>query len=118
MPAERILFLDDSGPRHSLFRAQYPDAVRVWSARDAKLTLAMYPAFDTVWLDHDLGEGRPDGMTVVDYIVHMDPALRPRLVVVHSHNHPAAVGRMIPALKAAGVPVRHQPFAMGRGIPR
>jgi hypothetical protein len=95
-----VLFLDDDARRIESFRRRVPRAVTVETAEECIARLEdgardpARPAWDLVFLDHDLGgeffveSERPDtGMEVVRWVlVH-----RPRVgkFVVHTHNLPA-----------------------------
>lgn len=108
----RILFLDDSEPRHRKFR-QKTIGHRVTFVRthDEALAALAGERFDEVWLDHDLSEaaaagqpasGEKTGYDVACAIAALPPNKRPRLAYVHSLNPPGSE-RIVQALVAAGI---------------
>lgn len=114
----RILVLDDDDVRHEWFhffiaRHDNVDLVQVRTFQGALDALIENPQFDVVYLDHDLNDyhyrsySAPEvkkedkaryeltGFDVAKYIVDvMDDKKRPKQVVVHSWNPPAAEGMM------------------------
>lgn len=121
----KVLFLDDDLERHKRFKTRIVDAGHkvqyVFDAAEAINALEQNPAFDEVWLDHDLNDmhyihyhagtiptDEQTGYTVACYIAEALPEdKRPKCVVVHSMN-PSGADRMTAALKSAGIPVRRQ----------
>lgn len=123
-----ILFLDDEGARQDGFETGLQDFfnpdevawfVQARSAHEAIRALAGCSEevrFDVAFLDHDLGTGCATGQEVADFIVReMSPSFRPRCVVVHSWNEPAAA-KMVEQLKAAGVRVYRKPYSSGLAV--
>ncbi len=109
-----ILFLDDDLYRCKRFLSRTPSASIVTTARDAIFALVEIPAWDIVYLDHDLGGeehvdgSRPDtGMEVVRWIVKHKPTIGK--VIIHSLNYPAAIA-MHDALESAGYQCDRVPF--------
>jgi ActR/RegA family two-component response regulator len=108
----RVLVLDDEEYRHKEFARRFAgqDLVAARTAGEAIRALEG-PPFNLAQLDHDLGtRNNGDGMCVAEAIAAMPRERRPRFVVVHSFNVPAAQ-RMVVTLKRAGVPSHHRPFA-------
>lgn len=119
MAAMRILFLDDDERRHVAFMGLAPRAwpgaqlVRVFSAADAIAMIEGSPRpFTIALLDHDLcredilaAPGAPTvvptGYAVVEHLVGVPVARRPREVIVHSCNTLAATAMEERLLEAA-----------------
>jgi hypothetical protein len=112
-----VLFLDDDGNRHEMFRKEnaHNHVIDfVWTAQDAIAKLQVN-AYDLACLDHDLGgktfvpsDGPEEtGYTVAKAITGMHR--KPKRVVVHSFN-PVGVQNMLSVLRAAGVSVIAAPF--------
>ena len=125
----RILFLDDSSERRSIFRHVHrsdeirhdvcetaAEAIELLTARTSDSAQTPSP-YDIAYLDHDLGDqiyvesGPGTGFEVAQFIAAMDPQERPRQVVVHSHN-PDGARRMVMLLEDHDVPATWVPFAM------
>ncbi len=117
---DRILFLDDMETRHAGFRQMTigDDVDHVYTARAAIEALEKNPAYDYVYLDHDLDEqataGLPPttetGQVVADYIAEkLAHDKRPARVIVHSFNREGA-RRMGLKLKEAGLSVLLIPY--------
>lgn len=115
----RILFLDDSEPRHHSYRSWTIGHVveHVHTVRQALAALAG-ERFDLASLDHDLCEQssigmtptEPTGMEVARAIVAMPRDRRPRAVCVHSLN-PAAAPRMVDELAGHVFRLYRSPFS-------
>jgi CheY-like chemotaxis protein len=116
----RVLILDDDVARHAHFDKILPQSSRthVYTAQQAIVALEKSPAFDVVFLDHDLPKSAEllnvtdpgTGLDVATYIAK-DLALskKPGLVWIHSWN---ADGRrkMARILHAAGIHTTIQRF--------
>jgi NAD+-processing family protein with receiver domain len=118
--ADRILFLDDDENRHRGFRQMtIGDLVdHVYTARQAIEALEKNPAYDYVYLDHDLDEYATMGQTpreetgqvVADYIAEKLPKDKyPDRVVIHSYNRPGARSMGL-KIKEAGISVLLIPY--------
>lgn len=127
----KILFLDDMESRHDAFRKWYAapehDVRHVYTADDAIEVLQneLQP-FDVVMLDHDLAlshykaynEKQPlksdndTGMAVARFIPE---GPKPKLVIIHSWNSPAAK-EMYDLLWSASINVALWPFNPNRKI--
>lgn len=117
---KKILILDDDQGRHDGFTKIFPQdqvthALDYDQFRDA---LPLGP-FDLVCLDHDLGgtadpDGnvvlRKSGMDAAQALVDLPPQLRPKQVLVHSHNTSASP-KMVQVLRDAGIPVARKPYS-------
>lgn len=116
----RVLILDDDESRHSHFDKMLPQSSRthVYTAQQAITTLEDSPAFDVVFLDHDLPKSANllnvtdpgTGLDVATYIAkELDHSKKPGLVWIHSWN---ADGRrkMARILRAAEIPTTVQRF--------
>jgi len=117
---DRILFLDDDENRHRGFRQMtIGDLVdHVYTARQAIEALEKNPAYDYVYLDHDLDEYATMGQTpreetgqvVADYIAEKLPKDKyPDRVVIHSYNRPGARSMGL-KIKEAGISVLLIPY--------
>ncbi len=117
---DRILILDDDPERHAHFEQILPGAIctHTYTAKQAINTLDRSPAFDVVFLDHDLpkseelvGVSNPGtGLDVATHIaLKLNPKKLPGHVWIHSHN---AEGRlkMATILRRAGIPTTVQRF--------
>lgn len=116
---QRVLFLDDSEARHSAFqkRMHDHDVAAAYTTVEAIAMLDARPAFDVVYLDHDLGEiaGDPPyaeltGRIVAEYIANgLPPDKRPQQIVIHSWNIDGGK-RMRDILQNAGLSAILAPF--------
>lgn len=84
----RVLVVDDK--RRVREGADWPQPTEVTYAltsREALAELDALPAFDQVWLDHDLG-GEDTTLPVADRLARMalDNEPRPWLIVLHTQN--------------------------------
>jgi len=118
------LFLDDSDERHEAFSnivrsfgiVKCIHARTAWEAIEQLARAALQgERFELAFLDHDLGDDEKNGtgMDVVDSIVdELEPAERPREVIVHSENVVAAP-RMVVRLqdRAPDILTRRIPFS-------
>jgi CheY-like chemotaxis protein len=120
MPHPRALILDDDPARHSVFARLLPNAVRfhAYTAPQAIEALECQPAFDIVFLEHDLprsqspeGTDNPGtGFDVVAYIATSMPEKKtPGRVWIHTWN---TEGRraMSRVLRNSGIPFTVQRF--------
>ena len=114
----RILVLDDDDIRHEWFKEYFKDheAQHVYTVNGAITALISDPQYDFVFLDHDLNDhkyestaagmyGRTEltGTDVAQFIAEiLEPAKKPKQVVVHSWN-PDGARRMLGLLKDAGI---------------
>lgn len=115
----RVLFLDDSHERHRACKHCLigHDAHYAFSAAEA-ISMLKGERFDLACLDHDLDElaaagmepREKTGMHVAEHIVAMPRERRPRAVLVHSMNVPAA-SRMMATLLREVDGLMGQPFS-------
>jgi CheY-like chemotaxis protein len=124
----KILFLDDDEARHYYFTKIYMDKISnnkeliceykmVWDAKTCIEALEANPAFDLVYLDHDLGNKHyvdinleNTGSEVARHIANkLDKEKRPKAVIVHSWNIIGALN-MEQLIKSVGILVIRQPF--------
>lgn len=115
----RILFLDDSQPRHDAYRSWTIGHVveHVHTVRQA-LAALKGERFDLASLDHDLCEAssigqpatEPTGYDAAMALAEMPAERRPRAVAVHSMN-PAGASRMVEALEGHVTRVYRAPFS-------
>jgi CheY-like chemotaxis protein len=115
-----VLILDDDPCRHAQFDKMLPQASRshAYTADQAVAALEESPAFDVVFLDHDLPKSAEllnvsdpgTGLDVAVYIAkELSPTKKPGLVWIHSHN-PEGRQKMARILRAAGIPTTVQRF--------
>jgi CheY-like chemotaxis protein len=124
----KILFLDDDESRHYYFNKIYMDRISnnrelvceykmVWDAKACIEALETNPAFDLVYLDHDLGNQHyvdinleNTGSEVARFIVNkLDKEKYPKAVIIHSWNTVGATN-MEQLIKSVGILVIRQPF--------
>lgn len=115
----RILILDDDDIRHEAFKWKLHmkhDCIHVYTVQGAIEALNNNPAFDIVFLDHDLNDHQYTshetvsfskisltGYRVATYISKELPKeKRPETVVVHSWNTPGG-DSMMAILKEGGI---------------
>ena len=115
----RVLVLDDDQDRHDGFDKIFPggQVIHALDYEEFKSALPLGP-FDLVCLDHDLGSTadpdgnvvlRKSGMDAAQALVDLPPQLRPKQVLVHSHNSIASP-KMVQVLRDAGIPVAQKPY--------
>ena len=107
----RILVLDDVPERHTAFaeRLLGEEVSHVYVHQSAVAVLKVEPAFDRVYLDHDLGTEATGYDTAKFIAFELPKGQRPKLVVVHTNN-PIGGDRMLKILQDGGVDTEHQPF--------
>ena len=124
----KVLVLDDDMARHQAFANNLArnDVTHADSYDRAVKALQDQDRFDVVFLDHDLNDfglksiGPSDSMyggareltgnDVARFIAKALPKKkRPKMVVVHSINYDGSMN-IVSTLKAAGIPVRREPF--------
>lgn len=113
--------MDDDEARHSHFDKLLPraDRTHVYTAHQAIAALDRSPAFDVVFLDHDLPRSSEllnveDPGTGLEVAVHiareLAPNKRPGLVWIHSWNADGR-RRMARVLRASGIDTTVQRFS-------
>lgn len=118
--SSRVLILDDDQERHDSFDKMLPTTSRThaYTARQAISAMEESPAFDVVFLDHDLPRSAEllnvadpgTGLDVATYIAKkLSPAKRPGLVWIHSWNADGRL-KMARILRAAGITTTIQRF--------
>ena len=117
-----MLFLDDEQYRHSLAVVKWSDKYAIDHVRTAQEAIAAIKAFpyDLVSLDHDLlpehyqkkALDKDTGYDVAQFIAGMNPARRPKGVIVHSLSTSGSK-RMIDVLSEAGIPVARDDIFSG-----
>jgi CheY-like chemotaxis protein len=116
----RVLILDGNPGRHARFDKMLPQAARshAYTADQAVASLEESPAFDVVFLDHDLPKSAEllnvsdlgTGLDVAVYIAkELSMAKKPGLVWIHSHN-PEGRLKMARVLRSAGLVTTIQRF--------
>lgn len=109
----RVLILDDDQDRHHAFDKKLPNASRthVYTAEQAIMALDHSPAFDIVFLDHDLKADNPGtGTDVALHIARNLPRSKtPGLVWIHSWN-PEGRRKMAQILRRDGIQTTVQRF--------
>lgn len=106
-----VLILDDEQGRHDVFDVWLEEhAVKHAYSVQSAVAFMFNTKFDVVFLDHDLGEGRPTGYEIAKWMAtEMSKTKWPGLVVIHSLN-PFGAERMHSTLREAGFNVQKVPF--------
>lgn len=117
---KQALFLDDEQERHDAFAKVHGNEYQILHARTVSEFLRLfflYPGkFDLVSLDHDLGNDNLEGNgTIIAWLLaYVGDNIRPRTIVIHSHNLPAG-DRMESILRNAGYEnIIREPFHSGK----
>lgn len=106
-----VLVLDDEEYRHSLFRSALVAhrVTHVYTVVDA-MDVMRGQKFNTVFLDHDLGDHQLTGSDLVNWMVtEMPVENHPDRVVIHSLN-PYGASAMYAGLNKFGFHVEKIPF--------
>lgn len=96
----KILLVDDDLDFQDLLGEVLGRDHAVLSAHDARSAVELYERYnpDVVLLDINLGEGQPDGFTVLESLLELDPDLA--VIFLSQYHHTATVVR---AMKAGAV---------------
>ncbi len=121
MVNKKVLVLDDEQTRHDGFNKIFAqDQVTHAMDYDGFAEALKSGPHDLVCLDHDLGStADPDGNVVLNKtgldaaraLVALPPQLRPKQVLVHSHNVIASM-KMVDLLREAGISVTRKPYSI------
>jgi CheY-like chemotaxis protein len=110
----RVLILDDLQERHDIFDmlldSNENTLYHAYTHAAAIVLLYSQSAFDTVYLDYNLGTTDITGLDTAKYIAEILPKhKRPREVIVHSADVMGAP-KMLRTLKSGGVKARLEEF--------
>lgn len=101
----RSLVVEDEIHRQNWFRYHLPRPYDVTHDVDEAIGWLLEHDYVTLWLDHDLGEGRRPGRTVSDWLI-AHPTVQPGLLVrVHSVNQVSGP-KIVRELVNAGRPAK------------